>query len=376
MLRRANRRYEPLRTKLGFITRRLLNMLDPLAREPGYADPRSCATTSGSCSQSVGSAHVAHASLRRLMWQIDVFGFHVASLDVRQSASVVHEAVATLLPGYRDAGEDERMRLLEEAIGEQRRGLGRRPEGEAGELLRVLDTVALAREAYGKRAVPVMVLSMAQSPSDVLAALWLTRRAGAQLRLAPLFETLADLEHAPDTMATLYDTPVYRDALRGHGDRQLIMLGYSDSGKDSGFVSSQWALHVAQERLAAQAAEAGLELELFHGRGGSPSRGGGAHAPGDPRAAARVAARPDPDHRAGRDRLRPLRRPRAGGALARADALGRPAGLRARAAAGAGAVARGDGADVGALARALPRARVRATPTSRASSSRRRRWPS
>ena len=139
----------------------------------------------------------------------------------------------------------------------------------------MLDTVALAREAYGARAVPVMVLSMVQQPSDVLAALWLTARAGAKLRLAPLFETLADLRRAPETMATLYDTPVYRDSLRDHGDRQLIMLGYSDSGKDSGFVSSQWALHVAQERLAAQAADAGLELELFHGRGGSPSRGGG-----------------------------------------------------------------------------------------------------
>ena len=275
VLHRANREFEPLRTKLGFITRRLLNMLDPLAREPGYAEPQELRDDLWLVLESVGSAHVAHGSLRRLLWQIDVFGFHVASLDVRQSASVVQEAVATLLPGYRDAGEDERMRLLEEAIGEQRRGLDRRPAGPAGELLRVLDTVTLARETYGKRAVPVMVLSMAQSPSDVLAALWLTRRAGAKLRLAPLFETLADLREAPGTMATLYDTPVYRDSLRDHGDRQLIMLGYSDSGKDSGFVASQWGLHVAQERLAAQAADAGLELELFHGRGGSPSRGGG-----------------------------------------------------------------------------------------------------
>jgi phosphoenolpyruvate carboxylase len=275
VLRRANREYEPLRTKLGFITRRLTNMLDPLAREPGYGDPEELRDDLWLVLQSVGSQHVAHGSLRRLMWQIDVFGFHVASLDVRQSASVVQEAVATLLPGYAGAGEAERLRLLEEAITNQRRGLDRRPTGPAGELLRVLDTAALAREAYGKRAVPVMVLSMAQEPSDVLAALWLTRRAGAKLRLAPLFETLADLRGAPETMATLYDTPVYRDSLRGHGDRQLIMLGYSDSGKDSGFVSSQWALHVAQERLAAQAADAGLELELFHGRGGSPSRGGG-----------------------------------------------------------------------------------------------------
>ncbi len=275
VLHRANREFEPLRTKLSFITRRISNMLDPLAREPGYADPQELRDDLWLVLESAGSAHVAHGSLRRLLWQVDVFGFHMASLDVRQSAAVVQEAVATLLPGYRDAGEDERMRLLEEAIAEQRRGMDRRPAGPAGELLRVLDTVALAREAYGRRAVPVMVLSMAQSPSDVLAALWLTRRAGAKLRLAPLFETLADLRAAPRTMATLYDTAVYRDSLRGHADRQLIMLGYSDSGKDSGFVSSQWALHVAQERLAAQAADAGLELELFHGRGGSPSRGGG-----------------------------------------------------------------------------------------------------
>ena len=91
----------------------------------------------------------------------------------------------------------------------------------------------------------------------------------------PLFETLADLEGAPETMETLYACAPYRDALRWHGDRQCVMLGYSDSGKDSGFVASQWALHRAQERLAWQAGEHGLALELFHGRGGSTSRGGG-----------------------------------------------------------------------------------------------------
>jgi phosphoenolpyruvate carboxylase len=275
VLRRANRDYEPLRSKLGFITHRLDNMLDPLAREPGYTDPQELRDDLWLVLDSVGSGHVANGAIRRLLWQIDVFGFHVASLDVRQSSSVVQEAVSTLLPGYRDADEAERRRMLEEAISQGRRGLTRRPEGPAGELLRVLDTVALAREAYGKRAVPVMIISMVERPSDVLAALWLAKRAGALLRLGPLFETLADLRDAPETMGALYDTPVYRDSLRQFGDRQLIMLGYSDSGKDSGFVSSQWALHVAQERLASQAREAGLQLELFHGRGGSPSRGGG-----------------------------------------------------------------------------------------------------
>jgi phosphoenolpyruvate carboxylase len=276
VLRRVHRQWEPLRTKLGFVAHRLSNMLDPLAREPGYADPQELRADLWLVVDSLGSAHVAHGAIRRLLRQVDVFGFHVAALDVRQSAAVVQEAVAALLPGYRPAEDEaERGRLLAEAIADDRRGLDRRPEGPAGELLRVLDTVAMAREAYGPRAVPVMVISMAQAPSDVLAALWLARRAGAPLRLVPLFETLADLENAPATMAALYGTGVYRDALRAAGDRQTIMLGYSDSGKDSGFVSSQWALHVAQERLAAQAAEQELELELFHGRGGSPSRGGG-----------------------------------------------------------------------------------------------------
>jgi phosphoenolpyruvate carboxylase len=275
VLRRASREFEPLRSKLGFIGHRLANMLDPLSREPGYAGPEELRDDLWLVLESVGSEHVARGGLRRLLWQVEVFGFHVAGLDVRQSASVVQDAVATLLPGYRDAGEEERLALLAEAIATRRRGLGRRPDGAAGELLRVLDTAALARGAYGKRAVPVMVISMVRSASDVLGALWLARRAGAELRLAPLFETLADLRAAPATMGALYATPVYRDGLRAHANRQLIMLGYSDSGKDSGFVASQWALHVAQERLAEQAAAAGLELELFHGRGGSPSRGGG-----------------------------------------------------------------------------------------------------
>ncbi|HWT24329.1 MAG TPA: phosphoenolpyruvate carboxylase [Solirubrobacteraceae bacterium] len=275
VLRRVHRDWEPLRTKLGFVAHRLSNMLDPLAREPGYLDPQALREDLALVLGSVGSEHVARGAIRRLLRQVDVFGFHVAALDVRQSAGVVQEAAAALLPGYRNAGEEERRRLLAEAIGEGRRGLDRHPEGAAGELLRVLDTVAMAREAYGPQAVPVMVISMAQAPSDVLAALWLVRRAGAELRLVPLFETLADLECAPATMAALYRTAVYRDALRAAGDLQTIMLGYSDSGKDSGFVSSQWALHVAQEQLAEQAGETGLELELFHGRGGSPSRGGG-----------------------------------------------------------------------------------------------------
>ena len=94
------------------------------------------------------------------------------------------------------------------------------------------------------------------------------------LHITPLFETLAALEQAPDTMAALYADRAYREHLARHGDRQEIMLGYSDSAKDAGFLTSQWAIYRAQELLVAQAPEHGIEVTFFHGRGGSPSRGG------------------------------------------------------------------------------------------------------
>src|SRR5918992_4643070 len=121
---------------------------------------------------------------------------------------------------------------------------------------------------------------MVHEVSDVLGALWLARRAGPAgpgeppLHATPLFETLDALERAPQTMAALYADPAYREHLRRHGDRQEIMLGYSDSAKDAGFLTSQWAIYRAQEQLVAQGPEHGLQVTFFHGRGGSPSRGG------------------------------------------------------------------------------------------------------
>jgi phosphoenolpyruvate carboxylase len=283
VLRRTHQEWEPLRTKLGFIEQRLANTMTPAAREPGYGSPDELRRDLELIERSLESRHVARGAIRRLLWQVEVFGFHLASLDIRQSADVIQDAVTRLLPGYRGADEEERRRLLVDAISTGRRGLQVNLEGPAGELLRVLDTVALTADAYGERAIQTLIVSMVSQPSDVLAALWLAVRAGLgdarspspQLRLVPLFETLSALEDAPATMAWLYESPTYRAHLRRHEQRQTVMVGYSDSSKDSGYVSSQWALSVAQERLAEQADAVGVELELFHGRGGSPSRGGG-----------------------------------------------------------------------------------------------------
>jgi phosphoenolpyruvate carboxylase len=276
VLRRAHREWEPLRTKLGFVRHRLTNTARPRGREPGYADAQQLRRDLELVLAHLGSRHVALGSIRRLLWQVDVFGFHLAGIDIRQGAAVIRQATAALLPGFADADEPRRQALLTEALQSGRRGIEHDPGGEAGELLRVLDTVALSADAYGPQAVPAFVISMTEHPSDVLAATWLAQRAGATaLRMVPLFETRAALEEAPATMAELYACEPYVAHLRAQGNRQTVMVGYSDSGKDTGYVGSTWALHNAQEQLAKQASEAGVVLELFHGRGGSPSRGGG-----------------------------------------------------------------------------------------------------
>ncbi len=278
VLRRPHHEWEPLRTKLGFIERRLINMLDVRGGQAGYDTPTQLRADLELIAESLDSGHVAHGSLRRLARQVDSFGFHLAGLDLRQNAAVIDAAVGALLPGYANAPEEERQALLGEAIATRNAGLQqRRPPGTAGELVAALDAAALASEAYGPEVVRCLIVSMTEQPSHVLGARWLAQRAGValDLRFVPLFETLDDLDRAPQTMAKLYASVPYRELLATQSDRQVIMLGYSDSGKDGSFIASQWALRGAQLDLARQAADAGIELELFHGRGGSTSRGGG-----------------------------------------------------------------------------------------------------
>ncbi len=134
---------------------------------------------------------------------------------------------------------------------------------------------------HGARALGSVIISMAEQPSDVLATLYLLRRAGVgrdgleALPIVPLFETVDDLRAGEATMTLLYADPAYATHLNGCDRRQEIMLGYSDSAKDGGFVSAQWELYAAQERLMAAADEHEVKLRFFHGRGGSTSRGGG-----------------------------------------------------------------------------------------------------
>src|SRR5918999_1081687 len=223
-----------------------------------------------------GGGPVADGAIKDVLRQVSAFGLHLARLDLRLAADAIGESVRRDEPHLDHADESERRRILAHRVAEAE------PDrfGPTCQPTEALHALSAAARTYGSGAADTLVISMVHHASDVLGALWLARRAGLagpdepRLHITPLFETLDALERAPATMAALYADPAYREHLSRHGDRQEIMLGYSDSAKDAGFLTSQWAIYRAQERLVAQAPEHGIEVTFFHGRGGSPSRGG------------------------------------------------------------------------------------------------------
>src|SRR5690606_30519984 len=152
---------------------------------------------------------------------------------------------------------------------------------EAAATLDVFRTVATLRPRYGERVFGPYIVSMSRSAADALAVLALARLGGCveggqvPLDVAPLFETVDDLQAAAGTLRQLFADPAYRAHLAARGDRQVVMLGYSDSAKDGGIIASRWALQQTQIALSPLARESGVRIAFFHGRGGSVSRGGG-----------------------------------------------------------------------------------------------------
>jgi phosphoenolpyruvate carboxylase len=236
----------------------------------------------------------AEGGLRDLIRQVEVFGFHLAKLDVRQESATVVRATAAVVAhatgeDLLTLDEEERAALLRRLLAGPG-PLGAAPEDLSEEAAKVLDTferIQTAREEFSEMPVETFVLSMAHHASDVLCVQLLARRAGLlsvdaagnctanHLRVTPLFETVDDLVEAPDALRALLADPFYRSSLAHGGGVQEIMLGYSDSGKDAGYVTSNWTLYKVQGRLAAVAGEHGVRLRVFHGRGGSAGRGGG-----------------------------------------------------------------------------------------------------
>ena len=238
-----------------------------------------------------GSAALAKGRLRHLRRAVDLFGFHLASIDLRQNSDVHERSVAELLSfadpriDYKSLSEDERIELLVREL-ETNRPLSSRyadySEETASEL-DILRTAADARARFGSDAVVNCVISKTDGVSDILEVAVLLKEAGLlrpkdkalHLNIAPLFETIGDLRNCAATMDRLLSIPTYRRFLESRGNLQEVMLGYSDSNKDGGFLTSGWELYKAEIALVEVFAKHGVRLRLFHGRGGSVGRGGG-----------------------------------------------------------------------------------------------------
>ncbi len=228
----------------------------------------------------------SRGTLSRLILKVRLFGLHLLSLDVREDARLHAEALHELLKTYKieddylGLSEAEKQQLLTAEINNPRPLFPAEVTGFSDITTRVIQMwrmIAHAHRQYGKEVIDSVIASMSQYPSDILTLLLFAKEVGVQndVDLVPLFETIDDLHNAADTMKILFDNPQYQQQLKNRAMRQQIMLGYSDSGKDGGYLSSNWNLYVAQQKLAAMCAAEGVLLELFHGRGGSIGRGGG-----------------------------------------------------------------------------------------------------
>jgi phosphoenolpyruvate carboxylase len=240
-----------------------------------------------------GSTLLADDRLARLREAAHVFGFHLSGLDLRQNSDVHEEVVAELLawagvhPDYTALSEDERVNILAVELGTRRPLVGDREQLSelARKELGIITAAAHAVDIYGPPAVPNYIISMCRSVSDLLEAGILLKECGlldassdapyCPVGIVPLFETIDDLRRGASILEAALDLPVYQTIVRTRNDSHEVMLGYSDSNKDGGYLTANWALYRAELDLVESARKTGIRLRLFHGRGGTVGRGGG-----------------------------------------------------------------------------------------------------
>ena len=304
--RDAARADEPYRRAVRVIRARLsATTAEILDREPenrldlglkpyaGPAELRADLDTVDASLRANGSALLADDRLAQLREAMDVFGFHLSALDMRQNSDVHEEVVSELLawagvhPDYASLPEDERVTVLIDELGTRRPLLSER--AQLSELARselgVIEAAARAIEIYGPRAIPNYIISMCRSVSDMLEAAILLKEVGlldvsgpepyCPVGIVPLFETIDDLRGGAAILEAALELPLYRAIVHARDENQEVMLGYSDSNKDGGYLAANWALYRAELDLVESARKTGIRLRLFHGRGGTVGRGGG-----------------------------------------------------------------------------------------------------
>jgi phosphoenolpyruvate carboxylase len=314
-------RQEPYRLKLTYMIKRLSNTLDrsrqvsewdSLEFPQAELNPNTCYHSGADflkeldlIQRSLQQTDITCQALETLICQVEIYGFNLAQLDIRQESSRHADAIAEIaeylqvLPqSYHDLTEIDRVKWLVQEL-QTRRPLipGELPfSDKAVETVQTFRMLRRLHQEFGPEICQTYVISMNRDVSDILEVMLLAKEAGlydpatgiTSLQVVPLFETVEDLKKAPIVMRSLFEIPLYRAALTGGyqptsdsaipglvPDLQEVMLGYSDSNKDAGFLSSNWEIHKAQKALQAIAEKFAVKLRIFHGRGGSVGRGGG-----------------------------------------------------------------------------------------------------
>ncbi|MGD9000457.1 MAG: phosphoenolpyruvate carboxylase, partial [Granulosicoccaceae bacterium] len=237
-----------------------------------------------------GDERSARGALQDTIRLVETCGFFMAHLDIRQESTRHTQAVSEILKSldidYDAMTENERLAMLSQLLGESSPDLDKQQFAEETvETLEVFEVMAKMRREVSENAFGTYVISMTHTASHVMEVMYLASLAGlagkqdgewfCDIRISPLFETVEDLQHIDPVMRALFDNPTYAALLKTSGMLQEIMLGYSDSCKDGGILASAWNLYQAQKNITALAGKHGIELRLFHGRGGTVGRGGG-----------------------------------------------------------------------------------------------------
>jgi phosphoenolpyruvate carboxylase len=303
---------EPFRLKLFYIQAKLRNSVEhplphavtkasempPLPQQEkgayAYRSPNELRDDLILLKQSLSQSRCSFSlnSLDRMIYMVDIFGFHLAKLDLRQHSgrhlSALDELtkkLAVIPEGYASLTEDAKIEWLRSELRSKRPlippTLNFSPV--TNETIDVFRTMTECEDIYGAEALDTYIVSMTENASDLLCILLFAKETGTYdpsipgraISVVPLFETIDDLHRAPEMFDRLLQMPEYREYLKTRGDLQEIMIGYSDSGKNGGIVTSSWELYKAQKQLVATAQANGIELRLFHGRGGTIGRGGG-----------------------------------------------------------------------------------------------------
>ncbi|KQO16582.1 phosphoenolpyruvate carboxylase [Paenibacillus sp. Leaf72] len=289
---------EPYRIKLGFMLEKLANTRNEALKGSAmrYNNPEELLEDLKIIDRSLRNHfadYVADTHIGKLVRQVELFGFHLMTLDIRQHSKEHENAMTEILakmnitPNYAALNEDEKVELLHRLLNDPRPLTSSHLDytDATRECLDVYHTAYRAKQEFGPNCISSYLISMTQGASDMLEVMVFSKEVGlfrqdrdgtvhCSVQSVPLFETIDDLHAAPAIMKQLFELPIYRQAIAARGDLHEIMLGYSDSNKDGGAVTANWELRVALKEITAAANEYDVKLKFFHGRGGALGRGG------------------------------------------------------------------------------------------------------